>query len=268
MSAVDVAVVLRARAMSILGSVALYRGQYAEAKPFLLDCVALSRQFDDDSNLARSLSTLGRSLWLAGDAQRATDVMKEALRLGRQLGDPVAYGLVLMHQAEIAQWQSQHDEASTRLRECLDLLGWPARNQGLLVGAGLARLGRSAYLNGDSRLARTSLACAFGALRASQQKGFHLAEGLESLAALEGDDGQPIRAARLFGAAETRWLACGAVRHWPAQPAYERDVARVRAQLEETQFESAWAEGRAMRVDQILDYALEDAPAEEVYRPA
>ena len=66
-----------------------------------------------------------------------------------------------------------------------------------------------------------------------------------------------MRAARLFGAAEAWWLACGAVRNAPEQQAYEHDVAGVRAQLEGSAFSAAWAEGRAMTLDQILAYALE-----------
>jgi len=61
----------------------------------------------------------------------------------------------------------------------------------------------------------------------------------------------------LFGAAEASWLACGAVRNAPDQQAYDHDVAGVRAQLEGSVFSAAWAEGRAMTLDQILAYALE-----------
>jgi tetratricopeptide (TPR) repeat protein len=248
--------------MSILGSVTFYRAQYAEASLFLQECVDLSREFDDVSNLARSLAVLGISLWLAGDVERATDAMEEALQLSRQLGDPLALGMILMYLAEITHWQGQHERVSMYLREYLDLVGWPRNNRGLLVAAGLALLGRTAYLTGESVQARRCLVEGLEAVRASRLKGLPLAHCLESLAAVEGSDGQPIRAAHLFGAAQTWWLACGAVRHWPEREAYERDMSSVRAQLDESAFAAAWDEGRAMTLDQILDYALEDAPVE------
>src|SRR5262249_39826677 len=75
----DVPVVLRARALSVLGSVASYRGQYAQASAFLHDCVALSRELDDRSNLARSLAVFGRNLWLNGEKERGAKVLEEGL---------------------------------------------------------------------------------------------------------------------------------------------------------------------------------------------
>jgi hypothetical protein len=41
---------------------------------------------------------------------------------------------------------------------------------------------------------------------------------------------------------------------------YDRDVAVARAQLGETAFAAAWAEGRAMTLEQAVAYALEEAP--------
>ena len=137
----------------------------------------------------------------------------------------------------------------------------------MLAAAGLARLGRLAYLRGDSWQARSHLTQSLEAVRASRLKAQYLAEGVEWLAAVEGADGRATRAARLFGAADTWWLACGAVRYGPDQEAYERDVADVRAQLSDAAFAIAWADGRAITFDEIVDYALEGASLDEVHRP-
>jgi hypothetical protein len=40
------------------------------------------------------------------------------------------------------------------------------------------------------------------------------------------------------------------------QPEHERQVAVVRAQLDDAAFTAAWAEGQAMTLDQVIDYAL------------
>jgi len=98
--------------------------------------------------------------------------------------------------------------------------------------------------------------------------GPYLAEALEWLAAVESAEGQVIRAARLFGAADAWWRACGAVRYAPDQLAYERDVADLRARFKEGAFAAAWAEGRAMTLDEVLGYALDDVPGLEVRCPA
>ena len=251
-------VALRARVWSVLGSVASHRGQYVQASAFMQNCVALSREFDDRSNLARSLGLEGRCLWLAGAEERANDALEEALQLARQVGDPLALGLVLVYVAQTALWRGQYELSSTRMRECLGLLGWPARNHGLLITLGVALLGRSAYLEGKNRQARTHLLQAFEVVRASRVAGPYLAAVVEWLAAAECDEGQLIRAARLFGAAEAWWLAYGSPRLAPEQPAYERDVAKLRAELDESALADAWAEGRAMTLDQVLRYVLDD----------
>ncbi len=126
-AAVEVPVALRARALSVLGSLASYRGQYAQAVTFLQESVALSRELDDGSHLARCLALLARNLWLTGAEERATEPLEESLRLGREVGDPAALGMILRNLAEVAHWQGQHELASVRLRESLDLFGWPAR---------------------------------------------------------------------------------------------------------------------------------------------
>jgi tetratricopeptide (TPR) repeat protein len=257
-AAEEVPVAVRARALSVVGTLAAYRGQYAKAVTFLQECVALARQVDDGSHLARCLALLARSLWLTGAEDRATEPLEESLRLGREVGDPRALAMILRNLAEIAHWQGQHELASVRLRECLDLVGWPAKkSRGQMLPGALALLGRSAYLAGASQRARTHLYQALEAIRESRLTGRRLAESLEWLAALEGAEGQLIRAARLFGAAEAWWLACGSVRNAPEQQAYEHDVAGVRAELERTALAKAAAEGRAMTLDQILGYALE-----------
>ena len=42
--------------------------------------------------------------------------------------------------------------------------------------------------------------------------------------------------------------------------AYERRLAAARAAVDEATWEAAWAEGRAMLLDEAIAYALEEAP--------
>jgi hypothetical protein len=48
--------------------------------------------------------------------------------------------------------------------------------------------------------------------------------------------------------------------YWPqaARTAYAHTVATVRAQLPEAAFDAAWAEGRAMTLEQAIAEALDD----------
>jgi hypothetical protein len=93
---------------------------------------------------------------------------------------------------------------------------------------------------------------------------WQIAQTLEvfaSLAAAQGrqsEDGQSslLRSARIFGAAEK-------LRETLAAPVFlfqrhfnERGVANLRTQLDEGTLAAAWAEGRAMTLDQAVAYAL------------
>jgi hypothetical protein len=64
------------------------------------------------------------------------------------------------------------------------------------------------------------------------------------------------RAARLFGAAEALRAPVNSTIDMVDQPEYERQVAIVRAQLDEAAFTAAWTKGQAMTLEQTIEYAL------------
>jgi len=135
---------------------------------------------------------------------------------------------------------------------------------GLLVHAlgGIGHLERDAGDYARARaLYRESLVVRreLGALHA-------LAQSLEDLAVLAGRQGQIERAIRLLGAAEAFCETLGA-RPPVAVPAeYERTVTAGRAVLGEAGFAARWAEGRAMSLEQAIDYALEEGPGDAAVR--
>jgi hypothetical protein len=64
------------------------------------------------------------------------------------------------------------------------------------------------------------------------------------------------RAARLYGAAEALRAPVNSTIDLVDQPEYERQVAIVRAQLDEAAFTAAWTKGQAMTLEQTVEYAL------------
>ena len=81
---------------------------------------------------------------------------------------------------------------------------------------------------------------------------------LAGLAGIIGILGDPERAARLFGAADALQDAIGVHIHASDRPDYERSVAATRAQVDAETFDHLWKEGRAMPLNQVIEYALED----------
>ena len=86
---------------------------------------------------------------------------------------------------------------------------------------------------------------------------FAVVEHLESLAELAGVLGDPRRAARLWGASDALRETAGT----PQPPAERRlrepYLIAARSGMDEADWTVAWEEGRAMTLDQAVDYALE-----------
>ena len=77
---------------------------------------------------------------------------------------------------------------------------------------------------------------------------------LECLAGVAGDAGSHREAARLFGAAHAIRERMGAVRFKVWDAGYEASMASVRDALGEQDFDSAWAEGAALSVEEAIAY--------------
>ena len=127
------------------------------------------------------------------------------------------------------------------------------------VGGTLSFLGRVAHRQGDDARARQLGQEGLAALQATQQW-WQMAEGLETLAGAAAK-GEPQRAAVLFGAAEAVRQSGNSQKHELYHRSdYERDVGIARAQLDDATWQAAWAEGRAMTLEQAIAYALEETP--------
>ena len=101
-------------------------------------------------------------------------------------------------------------------------------------------------------------------LHLPQRNRVGIAECLTGLAGVAGAEKHPESAARLFGAAEALRELLGA-RAWPAERAQLRaqSLSRARAQLagdpaKEAAWQKSWQEGRAMSMEQAIEYALQD----------
>lgn len=82
-----------------------------------------------------------------------------------------------------------------------------------------------------------------------------IVQSLEALAALAADHESYSEATRLFAAAAALRAAIGLAR-WPADQAeYDGELARVRFALGDSVFETAWAEGEALTVEDAVAYA-------------
>ena len=78
------------------------------------------------------------------------------------------------------------------------------------------------------------------------------------------EDAHPdaLHAARIFGAAEALRETLGAPLFPSYRDHYQRGITAARAQLDDQTFVAAWAEGQAMTLEQMIEYALHLASPE------
>jgi hypothetical protein len=116
----------------------------------------------------------------------------------------------------------------------------------------LQEKGRAALELGELEVARSSfLETLEGLAPVGYRTGVAIA--LDALAALEHRLGQPVRALRLAGAAEALKESAGG--QVPPEFAYPDPRLAARTALSEERIASAWAEGRAMNLDEAVAYA-------------
>jgi hypothetical protein len=197
--------------------------------------------------LATVLGGLARDL---GDYAHATTWLDEALRLDRQLGDREQLNQDQHERGELALVAG--DDARAEALEAASLEGFRARGNKERMQAALINLGYVAQHQGvrerAAALHREALA-----LAVELGDRFH---SLDCLAGLAGV-AEPVRAARLLGAAAALRDADQSQPVWARRREIERNLAAARAQLDDATFAAAWAEGRAMTLEQAIAYGLE-----------
>jgi non-specific serine/threonine protein kinase len=245
------------RVLNPLSRALLFQGEHARARMLLEECTALSREVGDHSQLAMSL--LGRASLAMDQADYAAAraLLEQSLSIYRTLGEPWGIGLTLNYLGDVARCEGDYEQAATHYQESLTLF----RTQGIQVeiAAILHNLGYAVLAMGDQRHARTCFAESL-ALHREQDNRPGVLESLAGFGALMVAQGQPRRAAILFGAIAALRAALN-VPMWPAERVeYERHVAATRAQLDEATFAVAWAEGRALTLEQAIVEALAVSP--------
>ena len=251
----------RSRALFVAAILSFLRGESDRAAAFATESVAAARAAGGRETLAHALGMQGLATLSRGDLDTAEAVLPESLRLFRELGDPHSVSSGLYGPANLALARGDGDEAMRLLGEG-EALSREAGNWGMLANF----LGTQAILKrleGDDarigELLRESVEIA-GMLRDDYNVVF-CATGLAGVAAREG---LAERAARLFGAADALSEKTGAGVSWSVlRSLNERDLTSTREMLDPEAFEAAWAEGRAMTLEQAVAYALSEAGATE-----
>jgi non-specific serine/threonine protein kinase len=205
------------------------------------------------------LANLAHTLRLKGQQRQAAGLFDESAVLARQLGDAGTLGFALSNLGVIAHVEGNDAQAVACLEEALALAR--QRDDSISIAWYLAYLGRVVKDQEDGGRAATLLAESLARFRdVGNRDG--IAFTMELFAGLtvreEHGSAAAARAARLFGAANALREAIGSPLAPFDQPTYDDDVQAARARLDNDAWESAWAEGQAMTLEQAIAYALEE----------
>jgi predicted ATPase/DNA-binding CsgD family transcriptional regulator len=253
----DVYPARRAQANLIIGTYAWSEGDLASALPALEEGLRLSQKTRDALAQAIGLMLLGLVDVAEGNAQRSRERFEESLRFFRISGEGEKWGeahtLAYLGLAPLL-----NDEPETA-RRCFEEGLAAARAAGDRIAAhqALYKLGLVALTERD--LDRADEYLREGLALADEVRDIinapYFVKGLGQVAGLRG---RAAFAVRLLGAAESALRATGSApyRYIPDQALQERIFAAARDALGEAAFEEAWRRGRAMTLEQAVEYAL------------
>jgi predicted ATPase/DNA-binding NarL/FixJ family response regulator len=287
-------VLVRANALTFAAFLAMFLGNTPATISYGREAVNLAEATGDEGGpiVAFALAGLASGARAAGDFQTAFTIGDQVVRWYRELGPPFYLGMALLAQGDVATKLGYYDTARALLGESLTLaheagdafriahtlnaLGDLARCEGNYAEAQSAyqnsltrlrelgaqrdlasivsNLGYTCLHLGDAKQAQT-LFCESMAIHQAQQNKPGITECLIGFAATAVMGGLPAAGARLLAAAAAiRGQRAASV--WLAtRMEYERYLGLAHARLTEPEFQVEQAAGRAMSLEQAVDYA-------------
>jgi predicted ATPase/class 3 adenylate cyclase len=245
-----------AAALYQLGNVAARRGDLTLARSLCEESLAIQEELEDRQGIADTLNHLGSIATEQGDYMLAHLLLARSLAIELELGDNLEIVHVFTSIGELARLQGDYERARIFYEKSL-ALSRELGSQGF-TAINLLNMGYVEKHQGEYGRA-TDLFKEYLILYRELGGRDSTATSLAGLGGVAGLQRQPVRAARLLGAAEALLEAANDYLAPADRAEYERDVAAARAQLDEATFAAARAEGRAMTIEQAVAYALEDS---------
>ncbi|MCC6165962.1 MAG: hypothetical protein IT329_01930 [Caldilineaceae bacterium] len=241
-------------AVAMLGYAAMLQGDAAEAECALSEAIALGRETGDKLTLSFALGVQSRLLLAVhGDLAAARISSMESAHLARAIGMPWATAQAVLVLARVAAYGSQWEEARARFQEALALYHQQGdRFRFYAAYSDQAHVERRA---GNLEEAQQMYQEAIVVWQELGQRGA-VAHLLECFAFLARAQDQPIRAARLLGAAGALREVIGASMDSIERTEYDREVTALHAQMDAETAAVHWTQGQAMALEQAVEYAL------------
>jgi predicted ATPase len=255
---------LRAKALEWLGTFRRWQGELDTPQSLYEESLALFQELGDTAGVAGVLGGIGQLSLERGDYEQASIPLEKCLALRREIGDTGQIAEALYYLGQLTYMQSHAKQARVLFEESVLLMR--ASESATAIHAPLMYLAVVELDEGDYKWAETHLTESLTHCRKLGER-FQSIIALEAFACLEtalGQQGEDvaangIRAARIFGAAEALRETYGTPPLAAQRRFYERGIIALRAQLNEVILAAAWAEGRAMTLEQTVAYVLDQS---------
>jgi non-specific serine/threonine protein kinase len=252
---------LRARALSAAGFQTFHLGDFAQARAYWEQALALYQNLANTMRIGQQLMYLAYCAQQESDYSRAVRLAEQSLGLQREAANQWGISSALFCLADSVYAQGDVARASVLLEEAVAI----ARDMGNRWGLGrrLARLGQVAQAQHELERAIALIQESLAACREAGDN-WGISQALVGLAGVAIERGEPARAAQLLGAVETRRNTIGAALWRVDQLEFEHSIAAAHAALTAEQFAAAWAQGQAMSLEDAIAYAQETVEQPDV----
>jgi predicted ATPase/DNA-binding SARP family transcriptional activator len=236
----------------------LRQGQPGAALPVIESGLGLARRLGEPHLTGRLLAARSYTTYVAGDDAGAARDAAESLRLFRQAGGRLQVGQMLGNLGYIELAAGDQDAARGHLAEALDIARALNNRDGIRYGT--FNLGLAEYLGGSPGTAEALFA---ESLDLAQRMGTKRQTAYALLGlALAGDDGaDPVRSARLHGAADQALADLGDTIEPLEGRVADLDRQRLREAIGAEAFDAEYAAGRTLTSEESLVLALGRFPA-------
>jgi tetratricopeptide (TPR) repeat protein len=242
-----------ATVLSALAIVSHKAGSSTEARSFIQEALLLWKKVGL-GHFILDLHNLAKIATKQGDFKTAKDTYEMTLEANRTSGDDRGVALALNGLGEVAEASGDHAGAKELYRD--SLARYRQIDDPWGIAAVLRDLGDLACRDGDP-----SGACVFyrEALSIFHKMGHRrgMALLLQRLARCAGEKGHPDRALTLAAAGAAMREKLGMSLSPAEHDELDRVMERARGELPAVKQDQAWSDGRAMTVDNLLEYVLE-----------
>jgi len=234
------------------------QGDYGRATALFEESLAVARELGDQKGIVMAFVGRGNVTMRQGDFDTATALFEEGLEVARHLEDKWFMAWTLSQMGASARHKGDYAKAVALCEEGVAMFRALGGKQ--WIAYALRLTGHAVRLQGDLERAAGQYQESLALLGETRDKWIRdkwiATECIEGLALIASAEGKHERAARLLGVAEAARETFGITMPRPEAGDQKQFWTAIRERPEGTALAATWAEGRAMPLEQAIEYAL------------